>query len=137
MKILQGTVSSRYKAAGPNLKTVESLILERTGLLTMAYGTLNVTLDHDYIVRADTAIEPDEYLHRERLKLQRCRVRGLRMFIMRPATHEPPSGDAASVLELISSVKLRDAWGLKDGDVLEVEVEGDALWWEAHEHSAS
>ena len=133
MRILRGKVSSRSKAACRNLKTVESLILQRTGLPSMAGGTLNVTLDHDYIVTADTSISPSEYRHGETLKLQRCRVRGHRMFIMRPHTHEPPYGSAANVLELISPIKLRVGWGLVDGDTVEVEVEGDEQWWHATE----
>lgn len=133
MRLLTGSVSSRFKAAGPNLKTVEAIILERTGLQSMAYGTLNVTLEHDFIVRTDTAVEPHEYMNQERLKLQRCRVRGQRMFIMRPHTHEPPYGSAANVLELISPIKLREEWGLVDGDILEIEIEGDEAWWNAPE----
>jgi len=129
MQILRGRVISRYGLATPNLKTVESLILERTGLPSMAPGTLNVQLSHRYIVSADAAIGPTEYFTRE---LQRCRVRGHRMWIMRPDSHErSPLGpqDPARVLELISPIRLRNAWCLKDHSVLEIEVEGDADWW--------
>ena|SRR6266571_6508785 len=95
----------------------------------MALGTLNVTLDSDYIVRPDATIESNEYFNREQLKFQRCRVRGFRMFIMRPDSHERLDGSGANVLELISPMKLRDTWGLHDGDLLDVEVEGDEAWW--------
>jgi CTP-dependent riboflavin kinase len=130
MRVLQGIISSRFGAAAQNLKTVEKLILERTGLPSMAPGTLNVTLPFEYIVHADTAIEPDEYFTRERLKLQRCRVRRHRMIIMRPDSHELPGGIGADVLELVSPLHLRSAWGLRDLEELEVEVEGDQSWWE-------
>jgi hypothetical protein len=130
MRVLRGIISSRFGAATPNLKTVERLILERTGLPSMAPGTLNVSLPHGYIVCADTTIEPKEYFTRERLKLQRCRVRGHRMMIMSPDSHELPGGNGADVLELISSVHLRTAWGLEDGQELQIEVEGDKEWWE-------
>jgi Domain of unknown function DUF120 len=126
MRILRGIVSSRFNAGTPNLRTVENLILKRTGLPSMAPGTLNVTLPFDYIVREDTAIERNEYFTRERLKLQRCRVRGHRMIIVRPDSHELPGGMGADVLELISPLHLRTEWGLKDLDELEVEVEGDS-----------
>jgi hypothetical protein len=136
MRHLTGKVSSRFKAAGPNLATVEGLILERTGLPSMAPGTLNVSLPHDYIVQADAAIEPHEYIYHERLKLQRCRVRGHRMYIMRPESHEQSGGLGANVLELISSIPLRIQWGVKDDDQLTVEVEGDEKWWAAPEPAA-
>jgi CTP-dependent riboflavin kinase len=130
MQVLIGIVSGRFHVAAKNLKGVEKQILERTGLVSMAPGTLNVTLPFDYIVHADTTIEPDEYFTGERLKLQRCRVRGHRMIIMRPDSHELPGGLGADVLELISPLHLRTDWGLQDLDELEVEVEGDQSWWE-------
>jgi CTP-dependent riboflavin kinase len=94
----------------------------------MAPGTLNVTLPSGYVVRPDATIEPHEY-PAERIKLQRCRVRAHRMIIMRPETHERPGGIGANVLELVSPLHLRSAWGLRDGDEVEVEVEGDEAWW--------
>ncbi len=130
MQILRGVVSSRFKAATGNLATVEGLLLSRTGLSSMAPGTLNVTIPFNYIVLADATIEPHEYFTGERIKLQRCRVRGHRMIIMRPDSHEQPGGIGANVLELISPLHLRTVWGLCDDDQLEVEVEGDDAWWE-------
>jgi DNA polymerase alpha-binding protein Ctf4 len=138
VKILRGKVSSRFGAATPNLRTVESVLLERTGLPSMAPGTLNVQLNERYVVAADALIDRHEYFTGEVLKFQRCRVRGHRMFIMRPDSHEQhPAGprDPARVIELVSRLKLRDAWGLKDGNVLEVEVEGNDEWWDASEPS--
>src|SRR5690349_2826946 len=132
MRVLRGVVSSRFGAATPNLRTVEQLLLARTGLPTMAPGTLNITLPFDYIVSADATIEPLEYFTGERLKLQRCRVRDHRMIIMRPDSHERPGGLGANVLELVSPIHLRRVWGLHDGDELEVEVEGDEAWWRRH-----
>jgi hypothetical protein len=130
MRILRGKISSRFGAAAQNLKTVEKLVLERTGLPSMAPGTLNVTLPFGYIVRPDATIEPHEYFTGERIKLQRCRVRGHRMIIMRPDSHELPGGIGADVLELISPLHLRTAWLLHDLDEFEIEVEGDQSWWE-------
>jgi Domain of unknown function DUF120 len=130
MRVLRGFISSRHGDATQKLKTVEKLILERTGLPSMAPGTLNVTLPHRYIVCADATIEPDKYFTGERLKLQRCRVRGHRMIIMRPDSHELSGRVGADVLELISPLHLRTAWGLQDGEELEIQVEGEEGWWE-------
>ncbi len=99
----------------------------------MAAGTLNVKLARDYHVIPDAVIQQHEYTQGETLKLQRCRVRGVRMLILRPDTHEPPQGTRANFLELIGPFRLREAWGLKDGDRLDVEVEGDEAWWQAPE----
>lgn len=96
----------------------------------MALGTLNITLPLDYFVRPDATIEPHEYFSGERIKLQRCRVRGHRMIIMRPEPHEQPGSIGAKVIELVSPLHLRTAWRLRDGQSLELEVEGDDEWWE-------
>ncbi len=129
MRTLRGKVSSRFGVAGGNLATVEGLVLARTKLVKMARGTLNVTVSDDYIVHPDWTIEPHEYFSGERLKLQRCRVRGHRMVIMRPEPHEWVGGIGANVLELISPIPLRTDWGLVDGDYLDVVVDGDDAWW--------
>jgi hypothetical protein len=52
------------------------------------------------------------------------------MIIMRPETHEQPGGTGANVIELMSPLHLRTTWGLQNGVELEVEVEGDQIWWE-------
>jgi CTP-dependent riboflavin kinase len=95
----------------------------------MAPGTLNLVIPFNYIVIPDAMIEPHEYFTGETLKLQRCRVQGHRMIIMRPDSHERSGGLGANVLELVSPLHLRSAWNLYDGDALEVEVEGDEQWW--------
>src|SRR6266699_3102699 len=96
----------------------------------MASGTLNVSINTDYIVIPDAVITGQGYFTGETLKLQRCRVRGHRMIIMRPDSHEQPGGIGANVLELVSPLPLRETWGLADDDQLEIEVEGDNAWWE-------
>lgn len=107
---------TRYGAATPHLATVERLLLQRTGLPSMAPGTLNVQLSERYVVTPDATISGQEYFTGETIKLQRCRVRGHRMIIMRPHTHEllhPGPKDPARVTELVSPLKLRDAWALR------------------------
>jgi hypothetical protein len=132
VRVLRGRVSSRFGAAADHLKTVEALLLRRTGLPSMAPGTLNVSISQDYIVIPDAVITGQEYFTGETLKLQRCRVRGHRMIIMRPDSHEGVKG-GARVLELVSPISLRHTWGLVNDNVLEVEVEGDDSWWNAPE----
>ena len=49
MRVLCGKVARGSGAASANLKTVEPLILQRTGLPSMAPGTLNVVLADPYL----------------------------------------------------------------------------------------
>jgi CTP-dependent riboflavin kinase len=129
MRILQGTVGTRYGVAAANLAPVEGLIRERMGLPTLTSGTLNVILPEPYIVKADAKIDAAEYNGQEFLKLQRCRVGGIRCCIMRPNTHEAAGNDGARVIEIMSAYHLRTYLNLNDGDLLNVEVEGDEAWW--------
>jgi hypothetical protein len=133
VRTLTGVVSSRFGVAAPNLKTIEALLLARTGLASMAPGTLNVKLPFGYIVREDYRIERHEYFTGELVKLQRCRVRGHRMIIMRPGSHELPGGIGTDVIELVSPIHLRSNWGLADGDEIQIDVEGDDAWWKRPE----
>lgn len=113
MRVLEGVVSSRFGAATRNLASVEQLLLKRTRLSRMVPGTLNLTLPERYLVKADEIIHSNEYFTGEVLKLQRCRVFGRRMIIMRPDSHEFSNGTGANVLELVSDLHLRNTFSLK------------------------
>jgi hypothetical protein len=135
MKILHGAVSAEgFGIAGINLVPVVPLILERTGLPSVVSGTLNVRLTDAYhVTMPDAVITPSEYFIGEEIKLQRCIVRGLKAVIMRPEPHErvPGYGHGPAHVELMSAYHPRSTLRLSDGDILQVEVEGDEDWWAA------
>jgi hypothetical protein len=88
MRVLKGYVATGYKVASQNLQHVVPLIIKRTGLPSLVAGTFNVKIEEPYIVHADATIAAAEYNGCEVIKLQRCRVGGIRAVIMRPVTHE-------------------------------------------------
>jgi Domain of unknown function DUF120 len=52
-----------------------------------------------------------------------CKIAGRKGFILRPDTDTGKYGDPPErILEIATDVNLRDAYKLKDGDVIEVEV---------------
>jgi len=123
--------------AARNLDPVMSLIEQRTGLVHLVRGTLNVTIPEEYIVRADALVLPEEYpfnkdsgLH-ETIKFQRCLVAGYRGLIMRPDSHELGAGQfhGKSYLELMGQKNFRESLALTNGSTVNVEVEGDKAWW--------
>lgn len=128
MRTLSGMVLSRHGIAAQRLMPVQELIADRLGLPPLVAGTLNVQLAGRYCVEPDARIEPEEYDGLECLKLQRCRIFGMRCCIMRPHKHEE-SDDASRVLEIMAPVHFRRDLGVQDGDSLDVEVEGDDAWW--------
>ncbi len=139
MKILSGIVTTGYGAATPNLAPVMALIEARTGLANLAPGTLNVKIREEYIVRPDALINPAEYpLNREThlgetIKFQRCLVAGYKGLIMRPDSHEIGAGQfhGKSYLELMGQKHFRTLLHLVDESAVEIQVEGDAAWWQS------
>ncbi len=132
MKTLIGQISSTtFGVATRNLAGVMSLIEKRMGLANLVQGTLNIKIQEDYIVIPDAIISPQEYGLPETIKLQRCLISGYKAIIMRPDTHEirPNWGHGKAHLELMSPFHLRTTLGLKDGDAVAVQVEGDEDWW--------
>lgn len=137
MKIFQGSVTTGYGMATPNLNPVMRLIESRVGLANLIPGTLNVTIPEEYIVTADALILPDEYPYNneshlgESIKLQRCVVAGYKAVIVRPDSHELGAGQfhGKAYLELMGQMNFRHALGLTDGSSVEIQVEGDDRWW--------
>jgi CTP-dependent riboflavin kinase len=139
MKVFTGTVTSGYGMAAGNLDPVMPLIEQRTGLLHLVRGTLNVTIPEEYIVRADALVLPDEYPYnkvsglRETIKFQRCLIAEYRGLIVRPDSHELGAGQfhGKAYLELMGQKNFREALNLSNGSTVEVQVEGDDAWWQS------
>lgn len=127
--MISGKVCHGYGVASQNLAQVVGLIEFRTGLSPLVPGTLNLAIPASYIVIPDAQIELAEYNNVEFIKLQRCRIAEVRAIIMRPNTHELGYAHGPAHLELLSTIVLRAHFHLHDGDVVDVEVEGDATWW--------
>ena len=137
MKVFNGIVTTGYGLATPNLAPVVTLIEARSGLTNLAPGTLNVKICEEYIVQSDAVINPDEYPFNretdlgETIKIQRCLVAGYKALIIRPDSHEFGAGQfhGKSYLELMGQKHFRTLLGLADESVVEVQVEGDDVWW--------
>lgn len=137
MKLFRGTVTTGYGMATPNLNPVMSLIASRISLPNLVPGTLNVHIPEEYIVPADAVLLPEEYPYNRRsglgetIKLQRCLVAGYKALIVRPDSHELGAGQfhGRTYLELMGQIHFRTTLRLTDGSVVEVQVEGDDLWW--------
>lgn len=125
MLILEGYVTSGFGVSSEHLAPIADLLRQRTGLASLAPGTLNLRLGAPFFFEPDAEITHREYGY-ERLKLKRCCIGGLRAAILRPESHETGNGHGASYLELLAEVHLRSALGLHDDDLVDV-VTGAAL----------
>jgi CTP-dependent riboflavin kinase len=94
----------------------------RAAGVPLVTGSLNLVLDEDWSLPDHritlTADEVGRLVH-----LVPCRVHGHQCFIFRTQLAEETGGDAHRILELLSSIRLRDELGLADGDIVEVVIE--------------
>jgi CTP-dependent riboflavin kinase len=131
VKVLSGEVKRGCGVASKNLSHILDLIQDRTGVSPLVNGTFNLGLKSEYYVLIpDARIEKNEYNGKEFIKLQRCRVGGVQALIMRPNMHIDGHAHGPAHIELLSTFVLRDHLCAKDGDIVDVEVEGDEHWWQ-------
>jgi riboflavin kinase len=69
-------------------------------------------------------LEKEEYGGRVSVNMIPCRIFGRDAFILRTDQNENGSGHhPKTILEIATDVKLRDVFGLVDGDTVEVEIQ--------------
>jgi riboflavin kinase, archaea type len=127
MTVLQGTIVTGIGDFAQWIAKYQEYYLAKTGL-SLFPGTLNLRLDHPYQLPSAKVIrlEGHEYGSRVSVSILPVRLFGRSGVILRPDL--PPwatatdAEDRLSTLELATDVRLRDTYGLKDGDVVEVTV---------------
>ena len=88
-------------------------------------GTLNVRLDEPYSMpEGCMRLEKEEYGGTVSVKIAPCSIFGRRAFLLRTDGSDAGFGrHPKTIVEIATDVKLRDAYGLNDGDVVEVDVD--------------
>ena len=87
-------------------------------------GTLNVHLNQVYELPSETlCLRKEEHGGEVSVKIMPCRIFGRRAFILRPYRDNVENNYDKRVLEIATDIKLRDAYHLEDGDVVEIEVQ--------------
>lgn len=96
----------------------------KTGL-DLFPGTLNLQLDRPWSIPASPIrLEAREYGGSVSVNFVPCTVFGRRAFILRTDANEEGRGHhPKSLIEIATDVKLRDAFHLRDGDIVEVEID--------------
>ena len=95
-------------------------LYERKTGVRLYPGSLNVTLDHPWIV-GDAAIrlEPPEY--GVSMSIIPCEINGVGAFIVRTDKNNAGLGDhPPNVVEIVAPTHLRTTLGVSDGDEVEV-----------------
>jgi riboflavin kinase, archaea type len=123
MPTLRGTVFTGRGDLAQWMQAYRELYEQVTGVALFP-GSLNILLEHDWsLPDSRLRLEPADYGGRIGMNIVPCTISGLAAFIVRTDPTEAGTGDhSKSVIEIAAGVRLRDALGLHDGDVVEVIV---------------
>ena len=120
---LRGQVVSGLGNFSSWIEKLEDHYFRKTGLHFYP-GTLNLLLEHEWSVpQSSLRLEKEDYGGKVSVNLVPCRIFDLSAFILRTDLNESGQGPhPKNLIEVAAEIRLRDAYHLKDGDVIEVEV---------------
>lgn len=123
MPILRGRLTSGLGDFSYWLEALKDHYYRKAGMHFYP-GTLNVLLDEPYSLPPQPLrLEKEEYGGRVSVSLVPCRIFGRKAFLLRTDLNESGNGPhPKTLIEIATNVRLRDACGLSDGDVVEVEI---------------
>lgn len=121
--ILRGTVVSGIGNFSYWIEKLRDHYLAKTGMILFP-GTLNIKLETPYrLPERPMRLEGHEYGGTVSVNLVPCSILGRPAFILRTDANEQGRGDhPRTIVEVATDIKLRDAFHLQDGDVVEIEV---------------
>jgi len=131
---IQGTVARGLGNAAANFQqgTVEVAVANLLSVSEIVHGTLNIEILQEYAMLDDGVYElhlpASDYNGREQVKIKRCKVNDFPCALIRPADHFVVPKFKRRI-EIMSSVRLRDRFGLSDGSTVIVQFQGNDLWW--------
>ena len=107
------------------MNKLSSYYTEKTGM-TFFPGTLNIHLTNGkyYLPQDCLRLEKEEYSGTVSISMVACRILGKNAYILRTDSDTGKHGySKEQILEIATDVKLRDEFNLKDGDLVEVEID--------------
>lgn len=121
--VLIGKVKTGFGNASYWMEKAERAFEKKIGI-KLYNGTLNVLLEHDFILEGDLKVlYKEEYGGSEDVFLKECEVLGYKSYIVRTKKNSGKNGDhPLSLIEIISDVCFREEYDLKDNDIIEVKI---------------
>jgi riboflavin kinase, archaea type len=128
--LLRGCVVSGIGNFSYWIEKLQEQYLQKTGMRFYP-GTLNVRLDAPYsLPQRVIRLEASEYGGTVSVNMVPCVIRaagecgGRRAFLLRTDANEEGRGHhPKTIVEIAADVRLRDHFGLTDGDLVEIEIE--------------
>ena len=126
MKVLTGKVTSGVGNFSYWIDKLKDHYQKKTGLVLFP-GTLNVQLDEEYSIPSEAIrLAGEEYGGTVSINIVPCHIFEEDAVILRTDRNESGEGlHPKTLVEVACEVKLRDKYNLKDGDIVQIEVETD------------
>jgi riboflavin kinase len=123
MPRIRGRVVSGRASFGFWIERLNTLYAKKTGMRFYP-GTLNIELPAPYSLPSDVMrLEANEYGGTVSVNIVPCQIFDRQAFLLRTDQHEQGTGHhSRNIIEIATNVRLRDAYQLKDGDWVEVEL---------------
>ncbi|HEY7338976.1 MAG TPA: DUF120 domain-containing protein [Bryobacteraceae bacterium] len=124
MRVLRGKVMGGLGNFGLWIARLGDLYEKKTGM-RLYPGTLNLELPEPYSLSSNAIrLEAAEYSGRVSVSLVPCRIFDRPAFLLRTDENERGTGHhPKNVIEIATDICLRDAFSLRDGDWIQVEVD--------------
>jgi len=121
--MLTGKVKSGMGNLSYWMEKLHDLYAAKTGM-SLYPGSLNIELEDPFVLTDKTIrLEKEEYGGTVSLSMFPCKIFGRKAFILRTDKNAAGSGHhPLNIIEVISDVKLRDVYGLSDGDIVQVKL---------------
>lgn len=123
MPRVRGRVVSGCGNFGFWIERLHTLYARKTGMWLYP-GTLNIELPAPYGLPSSVMrLEANEYGGNVAVNIVPCRIFDRQAFLLRTDQNEQGTGHhSRNIIEIAADVRLRDAYQLKDGDWVEVEL---------------
>lgn len=115
--ILIGKVKTGLGNANFWVKKIENIFYEKTGMKLFS-GTLNIQLETEYELQDYWVIHGKEYGGTQEVYVQQCKILGNTAYIVRAEK----TAHKSDIIEVVSNIKFRDVYNLKDEDIIKVEI---------------
>jgi CTP-dependent riboflavin kinase len=122
---LKGIVVSGLGTFSYRIDSIPGLLAEYSEKTGMRFypGTLNIELLSKFSSpKGGSRTEMGDFSGTVSANLLPCKINGIMAFILRTSKGEQKKGSKKTVIEIASDVGLRNRLGIKDGDVVEIQV---------------
>lgn len=122
MRTVKGRVASGEGNFSFWIEKLKDFYRAKTGM-TFFPGTLNIHLDEDFeLPPQPLRLNKEEYGGEVSVNIVPCRIFGRKAFILRTVPRLGVEPNPKNVLEVATDIGLRATYGLKDDDLVEVQI---------------